>query len=162
MDDDLSDLIIQLKSLRLRETRILEQLECTRAQEMRVIQQIEASRERRRHPHLVVPEVRRQLPPPPIVQAPVVVRAPVAIRAPPAAPVPMVTQEEIIQADPFIRGQRVHIHNKVRRRQGQPPVNKADRLATVTDYDRLLDKVSIVTDNGFHTWRLSKNLWAID
>jgi len=156
MDDNLSGLIIQLKSLRLRETRILEQLERTRAQETRVIQQIEASRERRRHPHLVVPEVHRQPPPPPIVQAPVIVRAP------PAAPAPVVVQEEIIQADPFIRGQRVRIHNEVRRRRGQPPVNEADRLATITDYDRLLDKVSIVTDNGFHTWRLSENLRAID
>jgi len=127
-----------------------------RVQETRVIQQIEASRECKRHPHLVVPEVHRQPPPLPIVQAPV------AIQAPLVAPVHRVVQEEIIQADPFIRGQRVRIHNEVRRRRGQPPVNEGDRLATVTDYDRLLDKVSIVTDNGFHTWRLSKNLRAID
>ena len=120
-----------------------------------MIQQIEASRERRRQLHLVVQEVRRQ-------PLPAIVQAPVIIQAPPIAPLPAVAQEEIIQADPFIRGKRVCIHNKVRRCRGQPPVNKGDRLATVTDYDRLLDKVSIVTDNGFHAWRLSENLWALD
>jgi len=155
MDEDLTGLIIQLKSLRLRETRILEQLERTRAQETRVIQQIEASRERRRQPHLVAQEVHRQPPP-------VVVQAPVVIRAPPVAPLPVVVQEDIIQADLFIRGQRVRIHNEVRRRHRQPPINEGDRLATVTGYDRLLDKVEIVTDNGFHTWRLSENLRAVD
>jgi len=93
-----------------------------------VIQQIEASRERRRQPHLVVQEVRRQ-------PLPAIVQAPVIIQAPPIAPLPAVAQEEIIQADPFIRGQRVCIHNEVRRRRGQPPVNEGNRLATVTDYD---------------------------
>jgi len=120
-----------------------------------VIQQIKASRERRRQPHLVVHEARRQ-------PLPVVIQAPVIVRAPPVVPAPVVVQEEIIKADPFIRGQRVHIHNEVRRHHGQPPINKGDRLGTVTNYDWLLDKVLIVTNNSFHTWRLSENLWALN
>jgi len=144
MEEELSVLIIQLKSLRLRETRILEQLERTRAQETRVIQQIEGTRERRRQARVearaVVQQARQPEPPPP----------------------PVIVPEEIIQADPFIIGQRVRIINEVRRRRGHPAVTENDRRATVTSYDRLLDKVSIVTDNGFHTWRLSDNLRALD
>jgi len=140
MEEELSILIIQLKSLRLRETRILEQLERTRAQETRVIQQIEGTRERRHQ-----------------------ARAQVRVAAqPPLPPPPPVIEEEIIQANLFVIGQRVRIINEVRRRCGQAAVTENDRRATVTDYDRLIDKVSIVTDNGFHTWRLSSNLRALD
>ena len=105
-----------------------------------MIQQIEGTRERRRQ-----------------------ARAQVRVAAqPPPPPPPPVIEEEIIQADPFVIGQRVRIINEVRRRRGQAAVTENDRRATVTDYDRLIDKVSIVTDNGFHTWRLSSNLRALD
>jgi len=143
MDQDLSVLIIQLKSLHIRETRILEQLERMRVQETRVIQQIEGAREHRCQLQGIIQEAHR-LPPPVAMQ------------------VPAVVQEEIIQADPFTIGQQVCIHNKVRRRHGQPAIMEADQRATVTNYDQLLDKVSIVTDNGFHSWRLSTNLRPLD
>jgi len=137
MEEELLALIIQLKSLCLRETRILEQLRQTRAQETRVIQQIEGTRECRHQAHAVVQQVHQPAPPPPPL---------------------LVVQEEIIQADPFVRGQHVHIHNEVRRCQGQAVVTENNCRATVTGYNQLLDKVSIVTNNSFHTWRLSDNL----
>jgi len=127
----------------LRETRILEQLERTRAQETRVIQQIKGARERRRPRRPVVQEV-------------------VARPQPPPPPPPVVAQEEIIRADPFFIGERMRINNKVRRRAGHPPVTEADQRAVVVDYDRLLDKVTIVTENGFRTWRLSTNLRSLE
>jgi len=132
MDQDLSALIIQLKSLCIRETRILEQLKQMRVQETRVIQQIEGAKERRCQLQAIIQEAHR-LPPPVVVQVPVVV------------------QEGIIQADPFIIGQWVCIHNEVRRCRSQLAIMEADQRVTVTNYDQLLDKVSTVTENGFHT-----------
>jgi len=104
---DLSALIIQLTSLRLRETRILEQLEWTRAQETRVIQQIKGAQECRCPRWPVIQEVVAGPQPPP--------------------PLPLVVaQEEIIRTDPFFIGERVQIHNKVRRCAGHLPVTEAD------------------------------------
>jgi len=39
---------------------------------------------------------------------------------------------------------------------------EADCRVVVTDYDCLLDMVSIITNNGFRTWRLSTNLWSLE
>jgi len=109
MEEDLLVLIIQLKSLCLRETRILAQFERTRTQETRVIQQIEGMRECRHQAHTVAQ------PPPPLP--------------------PLVIKEEIIQANPFVVGQHVHIHNKVRRHHRQAAIMENDHRATVTGYD---------------------------
>jgi len=63
MSNDLADLILQLKSLCIRQARILQQLEQAIAQEGQVIHKIEDHRERQ------ATQVVAQ-PPPPIIKAP--------------------------------------------------------------------------------------------
>jgi len=129
MSDELPELILQLKSLRIRQARILQQLERAVAQETQVVRQIEDHTERR-----AVRASPRPPPPPPV-----------------AAPL-----DHIDNAAGFEVGDRVIIHNEVKRRKGRPPVNIYDRRAIVTGVEG--DKISITTDNGFATWRLSKHL----
>jgi len=74
----------------------------------------------------------------------------------------VVEQEEVIQANPFFIGECICVHNTVRRHPGQAAMTEADCRAVVIDYDQLLDKVSIITDNGFRTWRLCTNLQSLE
>jgi len=93
MSDELPELILQLKSLRIRQARILQQLERAVAQETQVVRQIEDHTERR-----AVRASPRPPPPPPV--------------AAPLAP--------IDNAAGFEVGDRVIIHNEVKRRKGRP------------------------------------------
>ena len=131
MSDELPELISQLKSLRIRQARILQQLERAVAQETQVVRQIEDHSGRR--------TVRTAPRPPP----------PAVVPAPP-----------IDNAAGFEAGDRVIIHNEVKRRKGRPPVNIYDRRSVVTRVEG--DKIFITTDNGFATWRLSKHLRYLD
>ena len=57
--------------------------------------------------------------------------------------------------NPFKKGDRVKISNKIRLPGGRTPTND-DRVAVVTDVVK--DKVYFTTFNGTKTWRLYKNL----
>ena len=57
--------------------------------------------------------------------------------------------------NPFEKGDRVKIINKVRLPKGRTATND-DRLAVVTVVEG--DKVYFTTNNGTKTWRLHKNL----
>jgi len=128
MSQGLDELITQLKALRLRQSRILEELEHTIAEEGQVIRQIEAEKNQltptRGTPHAT----------------------------PTRGPVTSVIGR-------FAKGDRVYISNEVKQRKGQPPVSEADRRATVSRIDdNNPNKVWIVTDNDFYTWRLAHHL----
>jgi len=73
---------------------------------------------------------------------------------PPAPQQPLAA--DTICAAIFEPGDCIYICNKVRRRRGHPLVNKDDQRSAVTLVEG--DKVSITTDKGFATWRLSKHL----
>ena len=57
--------------------------------------------------------------------------------------------------NPFEKGDRVKIFNKIRLPGGRTPTND-DRIAIVTNV--VEDKVYFTTLNGTKTWRLHKNL----
>jgi len=127
MSQGLDELITQLKALLLRQSRILKELEHTIVEEGQVIRQIEAEQD--------------QLTPARSTSTP--------HATPTRGPVTSVFGR-------FAKGDHVYISNKVKQRKGHLPVSEVDRRATVSCIDsNNPNKVWIITDNDFYTWRLA-------
>jgi len=80
---------------------------------------------------------------------------------------PRGTQDRNRPAIDIVRGDRVYVNNRVKKpssgwinpENGEEWTASKERHATVTRVTG--DRVYIVTDNGVHTWRASKNLGKI-